>query len=404
MAIAELRTFLRTAMSHGMQDGADAVAGQGQKWWATYTGTAPASGDTFKISLVDGESAAQVEVGAGDGTLVAPTFCFSYNNKTYILAGPQALFSAVGEPTVFNDPDGVGNGFVDMTSQLPLPEDLVAMAPFQGKLAFFTRRSIQIWQVDADPNAWALHQTLSNIGSIAKLSVVPMGEGMDVLFLSDTGVRALQVREGSLNSRVDDNGSPIDALIQAQLISSIAIGQAACAVVEPISGRYMLYLGGVIYVRSYYESSKVLAWSTYEPKDSAGATFVPTRFIVFQGQVYARAGNNLYRYGGTDNNTYDATVATWELPWLDLKTPGKMKNAKAVNAAYSGAWTIGIGMDPVSGNLETPVWAGGNYTYDKGLVPVSGRGSHFKAKGETTGSTAAVFSSLVFHYEEGEEI
>lgn len=380
------------------------VTGTGQKWNVTWSGALPAAGSKFTLVMTDGVTAVQNQVGAGDATGITPTFCFTYNNKVYILAGTDVLFSAVGEPTVWNDPLAVGNGYVSMANQTKIPEELVAIATYQGRLAFFANQNVQLWQIDSDPDNWVLQQVLLNIGTIAKLSVQSMGD-LDVVFLADTGFRSLKVRDLNLNAFVDDIGSPVDSLIQTS-IGDDPRGQAtsASAVVEPTSGRYWCHVKDTIYVLSYYPSSKVLAWSTYEPKDSAGASFTPSKFVVFKGQVYCRGGNVIYQYGGSDRVTYDSTVATIELPWLDLKTPGAMKSAIGMNAMFTGAWTFDIGMDPVSGTLETGVWSGANYTYDKGVVPVSGVGSHFKSKIYTTGATAAVFSSLVFHYQENEQV
>lgn len=398
----QLTASLVTKMSHGVNGGVASVTGVGQKW-TIIGGSAPAIGDHITIDIFDGQTATQVKVGAGDGTGIVPSYCFVYNDKVYVLAGAETIFSSIGSAVSFNDPEGIGNGFVIMGNQFQTPEDLLAAAPFQGRMAFFSRNTTQIWQVAADPTAWAIQQVLQNIGTIAKDSVKPKGD-LDILFLADTGVRSLKARQATLNAFVDDIGSPIDSLIRAKVVAYPTDAPNACAIVEPTTGQYWLFLKDSIYVLSYYPSSKVAAWSIFEPKDDLGITFTPTRFINYKGQVFARAGNSLYQYGGPTANGYDATVATWELPWFDMKKPGLMKTAMGINVAYTGAWTFDVGLDPVSGTLDTAVWSGSSNTYDLGIVPVPGRGSHFKAKGRTTGATAAIFSSLVFHYQEDEEV
>ena len=486
-----------------MGGGTADASGTGEKRTVINT-TTPAVNDQWSITIVDGVTEEALLIGAGNMTGVTPTACYTYGNKVYVLAGNSVYFSAVGAPTVFNSPQGVGNGFVSMANQTQTSENLAAMAPFQGRLAFLSRQTTQIWAVDADPDNWSLQQVLQNVGTIAKASVQPKGD-LDVLFLADTGIRSLRAREATLNAFVDDLGSPIDSLVRGVIeanailpgtpagtpsasggalatgtyyytvsavvggvetggVESAAIDvtgpsgrvtlswtavsgatgykvyrtttkgnyydalisspstnslidgglpaaagaprtkiEDACSVIEPTSGRYLLYLSGTIYVLSYFPSAKTVAWSIYEPLDSTGKVFAPTKFVIYKGQVYARAGNRLFRYGGASGVVYDSTVATVETPWLDLKSPGKMKSAKSINAAYSGSWAISIGMDPVSGILESDVWSGADYTFDKGVVPVAGRGSHFRAKMVSSGSTAAVFSALAFHYQEEEE-
>jgi hypothetical protein len=389
-------TFLIPYVSP-MGGGAADVAGRGETWQITYTGPAPTSGDTFSVQLVDSETAIVVQAGAGDTTKIVPSFCFSYRGKTYILAGQNVYFSAINEPIVFNDPDAVGNGFVELINQVVNPEDIAAGVPFQGNIAFYGRQSIQVWSTPSDPAQWQLVQTLENIGTIAKASVKAKGD-LDNLFLSDTGIRSLRARETTLNAFVDDIGSPIDAIIQAVLLAHPSDAANACAVIEPSTNSYWLFLRDTIYVLSYYPSSKVIAWGTYVPG------FNISKFVVFQGQVYAWVGNTIYQYGGANRNTYDASVVTIELPWLDLKSPGALKMAKEINVALTGAWTISLGMDPVSGTLESPVYQNNAPTYDLGKVALSGQGSHFTMKAVTTGATAALFSSLVFHYEDIGEV
>lgn len=398
----DLTTYLRTGMSHGMQSGAAQVDGLGQRWSVIYTGAAPQVGDRVTLMITDGGTAVQTLIGGGDVSGIDPTFCFTYSDKVYLLAGATVYFSATDFPTKFNNVDGIGNGFVTMSNQTQTSEDLIAMVPFQGKIAFMSRQTTQVWNVNADPASWQIGQVLENVGTVAKLSVKAKGD-LDVLFLADNGIRSLRAMAATLNAFVDDVGSPIDTLIQAAIIAHPTEAANACGIVEPSASRYWLFLYDTIYVLSYFPSSKVIAWSTYRPKDSNGATFVPEKFVVRNGRVYCRAGNKVYLYGGSTNQVYDATVATVELPWLNLKNPATMKDAKAINAAFSGAWKITLGMDPVSGILEPTLWEGTSYTFDKGMVPVVTRGTHFKAKFETQGATAAVFSALTFHYDEGEE-
>ncbi len=386
-----------------MHGGTADTPGQGMQWSVRYTGTMPNEGDTFKILLTDGQSNTTILAGAGDAASIEPDYCYTYNNKVYLTSLSRVLFCAIADPTIWNDLNGDGNGFVDMDNQTQVPENIECMIPFQGRVAFLARQSIQMWAVATEPLDWQFLQLLVNVGTLAKDSGRPTGS-VDGIFLSDTGFRSLRSRETTGNAYVDDLGCPIDTMVRAKIVANLAAAYAACAVVEPSTGQYWCFFNDTIYVLSVFPSSKVSAWCTFRPRDSQGQTFVPEKFVVYKGQVFCRAGNTVYAYGGADGNTYDDTQATWELPWLDLKTPGIMKSAKQMNAAYTGAWRISIGMDAVSGILQD-VWDGNeSHTYDKGFVPVPGLGSHFKARGVSVGSRSAIFSSLVFHYDLDEEV
>lgn len=391
--------------SESMYGGKANTPGTGMRWQVVYTGSIPDEGDTFTFTMNDSQTNGIIRVGAGDTTSIDPSYCFTYHNKEYLIALAKVLFSAIGAPTVFNDSEGLGNGFVDMDNQTQVPEALAAMAPFQGKLAFFARRSVQIWQEDADPANWAFLQVLTNIGTVAKDSVRTTGD-LDALFLADTGIASLRARETTGNAFVDDLGAAIATLVKEKLALDEDEGANACAVIEPTTGQYWLYLYDTIFVLSYYPSSKVLAWSKYEPKDSQGLTFEPEKFVVFQGQVFCRAGNIVYAYGGANKQTYDDILVTIETPWLDLKTPGTMKSGVSLNAAYTGWWKIYVSMDPGDGVISpTPTSDSGNkHSFNRGIIPVEGYGTHVKFKMTSQHSDPAIFSSIVFNYQLNEKV
>ena len=491
-----------------MQGGVASSAGSGQVTNVLLTGDVPTAGDVWTLLFSDNLTQNQVQVGAGTVTSLTPNFAFTFANKEYLLSGASTYFSAVGLPKTFNDPEADGNGYVTMSNYFSTPEDLVSIAPFQGRLAFFSRQTTYIWQVSADPDLWALQQIMQNVGTMAAQSVQPVGE-LDVFFLNDTGVRSLKARETTLNAYVDDAGSPIDSLIQGLLLlcpknltatssqtsgtltagtyyyvvtavvggvetfpivvpvtgtinAGVTTGRVSltwgavtgatsykiyrakniptlveatllttvtaptvtyidtgtstsagrppnvCSVVEPSSLRYWIYLNGKIYVLSRFQMGQVAAWSEYEPKDNSATpvTFVPEKFVVFKGQVYCRAGNIIYCYGGANNNTFDSTIAEIEIPWTDLKTPGTRKITKGIQLAVTGAWSVKGGMDTQTASLTSAslISAITGNSFDQGIIPWVAQGTHFKFNAVTTGATAAVFSGIVLHYDKGDEI
>lgn len=428
-------------------------------------------------------------IGAGNIGGVVPTFCMALGNKLYMIASNSFYFSAIGDATKWEDQDD-GAGFIPIKDIYAAPTDLVATAPYQGKLAVFSRRNIQIYSVNADPALYNQSQSLQNIGTLAALSVQALGD-FDVLFLADSGVRSLRVRDNTLNAYTVDVGSAIDSLIEAALVTA-GSNTVACGIVDPATGRYWLYLKGTIYVLSYFPSLKIMAWSTYLPTSiitqdftastigqpagtavysglivgqtytftfgdltqtltcgstvltmsgsfvatattatrvsSAGPpsvnpvlngpnshTFTPVKFVSYNGQVYVLDDvGDVYVYGGTDNNTYDITVATVELPWLDGGNAYCMKQSQRVDVAMAGQWTISLGMDPRAGTLNAVIPPSGlaspdetqDSTYNNGAFPFEGRGSHFKFKAVTAGTwaKAAKMDSFTLQYTKGEEI
>ena len=206
-------------------------------------------------------------------TGISPAFAMTFNDKLNFLAGTDWYYSAVGDPTTFNDPNAEGDGFIQLGNQSGTPENLLAMAPFQGNVALFSRRTVQFWAVDPNPNNYAKQQVLQNIGTVSGKSVNAVGD-MDVYFLADSGVRSLRPRVASNNAFVADVGSPIDLILQPILAALTDAEKAAsCAIMEPTQNRYMIFIPdstnsngvGLIYVFSSFPSSQIEAWSTYEP-------------------------------------------------------------------------------------------------------------------------------------------
>lgn len=392
-----------------MTGGVAAVAAVGEDYQFTFGG-AWATGDKWTVSLTDGSSGVVRQVGAGEVSGVVPNFAFTYANKVYVLSASTVYFSAVGNATIWNDPNATGDSFVTMSNWWAAPENLSAIAPYQGRLAFFSRRSCQIWIIAANPASWQLVQLLANIGTLAPASVQALGD-LDVLFLSDTGIRSLRVRDSSLNAYVNDIGSPVDDFVQTNLSGGTPTSNStACSVVEPSSNRYWLYLNGVIYVLSYFPSSKIIAWSTYSPTYNGDAnTFVPQKFVVYNGQVYvlATSGGNtvVLQYGGSSNAALDACTATLQTPFLDAKTPGTEKQSTGIEVACTGSWTVSACMNIYNPTDFVTVVTDSVPSFDKGRVPFNDRGTHFSLMATTTDTLAGgpTLSSLIWHYEIEEE-
>lgn len=429
----------------------------------------------------------------GKGRIAGGDFicAITLNNRVYLGVGSSFAFSENNDPTLW-EVQNPGAGKISIQNQAGFIDKVYGLSSFQGRLAVFGRYNISIWNIDADPNNFSRAQLLQNLGVIAPLSVQALGD-LDVLFLDATGIRSLRAREVTLNATPSDIGTPIDKLIQALLVSSSStVQQAACAVVEPNEKRYWLGLNGYIFVLSYYPSSQITAWSTYDLPQVFGSpiasneatnvfpaggtltyslstsavylytkgnsteiasgnpnpetvltesgqftppfthcevygtpgttfngsiraitTFNSQVFKIHQGRVYMLGNDNIvYIYGGSDNNTYDQTQVTAEIPWLDNKQPATRKQAIAVDAALSGAWTIKAGMDPKAGTLETVMAVGDvsnpnenvDSPFDGGSVPYVASGTHFKfqAVSDPTSTKIAVLSGLILHYNQAE--
>ncbi len=385
-----------------MAGGVATVAGAGRTRRFTFANTW-ATGDTFQVNLTDSSTGNVVQI--GDGLLggLSLNFVFTHNKKVYLLSGTTIYFSEIDSGTSFNDPNGTGNSYIDMSNSSGTLGTLMALSNYQGKLAVIGRNVSQILAVDPDPANYAVVQTLDNVGTVAGESVKSVGD-LDTYMLSDSGFRSLRVRDASSNATKTDIGTPIDSAVQAVLIGlTDAQKAAACAVVEPNTERYWCYLNGTIYVFSNFRESGVTAWSNYTPEyypSGVQTTLTPTKFETLNGRVYMRSGDDLFLYGGSDGVTYDESVCSWSTYYMDAKNPSAQKLSVGFDAALTGAWVLSFGMDPASGIVEE-VYRNNAATFWQGRVPVQQQGTHIKVSGVTTAATAATFDSLTALFQQG---
>ena len=148
----------------------------------------------------------------------------TYKEKMYGVSGRLLNFSAVGDPTVWNDPspDALGNiahngsGFIDISSNDADSFDLYGMEVYYDKMAIFSKLSAQLWFLDPDPSLNQYFQTLRDAGTIAPTSVRQYVAN-DVYFLGTHGIRSLRARDLTTTAAVADVGSPIDQAVQDQI-------------------------------------------------------------------------------------------------------------------------------------------------------------------------------------------
>lgn len=393
--------------------GVAAVAEVTEQNTLTFGGTW-AAGDTFVVRLTNAATAAQYRFGYGDMTGKVPSFALTLGDKVYVACGSTLAFSAIGNPDGFvdivtigaTDGDDPGNGSITPGNNFGTPEQIIALANYQGKLAIINRNSTQIWGVDADPANNARQQTLENLGTFAAESAKGMGT-LDVIMLHDSGFRSLRVRDSSGNAMVIDIGTPIDTLVQALLATLSETEKAgACGVVEPQTGRYWCFVPGAsgaegtIYVLSYFPSSQIAAWSTYRPTYLVAGVqtpFIPLKWVVKDGQVYARTATALIAVSG-----YDACGMTCELPWLSARNPLLKKSIQSLAVGCQGTWVVSLASSPALNQYRTVYTRADSAnasSFELGEIKIQANTKHFRLKMVENGTGYARFSSEAVNYE-----
>jgi hypothetical protein len=300
------------------------------------------------------------------------TYSRTFRSKMYRIDGEFLRFSGIGDPGV-TDPAAPaphnGAGFINIAEQDPDAEELQGMEIYYNSMAILSRLQTTIWALDPDPVKSAIAQTL-RIGTVAPHSILQFGTG-DVLFLSDSGVRSLHAMQINLAAAVSDVGSAIDLILQPIVRDKPDKAQAARATLQPIQGRYWLHLDSKIYVLSYFPSSKITAWSIFDPG------FEVQEFAVVQNRVFARGPDGqVYLYGGPTLNQYDSCKVTVRTPHLPVESPTTTKRIKSLDVMCEGAWSLSAGMLPNQLGAFELVANLSNNTYGEKSIPFAGAGSH----------------------------
>lgn len=271
---------------------------------------------------------------AGYGTLAR-----THKRKLYSPIGSLLWFSELDIPNNI-DTGASGSGFVNMSNHQSGSDSVTGLVTYQDRLAIFSRRVIQVWDMQDDDADNAPAQTLYETGTRSPRSVQGFGD-LDAFYLSDSGVRSLRARNYTNIAGVNDVGTPIDTLIQEYMddLTDDQIEEAV-SITEPRDGRFWLKIGERIFVFSYFPSKKISAWSWYEP----GLEF--TDLVSFNGRVYARAGNNVYLYGGSDNAAYDDCAVTCALPFDKARKAAHFKHWNGVDIAAENTWNCKLLLDP----------------------------------------------------------
>lgn len=386
-----------TTSNSNMANGISAVSALQQIWTATVGGTFETA-DTFTVTL-NGIDFTVSGAAAGTGTMA-----LTYQQKVYSVTNSLLYFSALSSPA--SPGSGIGGGFINMANQNEGNELLVTIQEYQGKLAIFSRNSIRIWQMDVDPALNAFQQTVQNSGALSSRSVIPYGN-IDVFYLNDSGVRSLRARDASNSPAVNDVGVAIDPFLREYLntLSDTQI-QRAVAIIEPIDSRYWLAVSNRIFVFSYFPGSKINAWTYYDLTPELGSNDI-TEVVKVNNQVFLRAADTIYAYGGLAGTTYptDADVdagayAELATPYLSAGTPATWKATNGFDIGVEGTWSANLLVDPADDSVEVPMGVFNKPTFAQPKMATSATPTPmFGMRLRTTKGGLSKISMLAVHYK-----
>ena len=336
----------------------------------------------------------------------------TYKEKMYGVIGRTLNFSAIGDPTIWQDPppDGQGvvavnnSGFINLGANDSDSENLVAMEVYYDKMALFSSLSCQLWFLDPDKTLNQYYQTLRDAGTPAPNSVRQYVAN-DVYFLGTHGIRSLRARDLTMTAAVADVGSPIDPTIQGIIDNNSSNYWQTQALLSPRTGRIWLVMQDRIYILSNWASPNISAWSVYIPEfsiDQAGAVFADP-FTVLRA-----TDNKIYRFGSAGGGRkFDSCPVNITTPFLNFDKPASFKFYQGFDAICSNnpgsIWNVQASFDPTA--TPTPydqICTLDGATIMDGRIPMSGRSTHIQLQITHAAPGPATFSKLFIHYAPAE--
>jgi len=379
--------------------GANSVAAVAKVDTLTIGGTFDA-GDRFGVTMVNGTVSPVTEYFGNVAQPFGTASCVkTHKRKVYAGAASLLEFSAVNAATLWNQDVDPGAGFINVSTHVGGSEAVNALETYQGRLAVFSRRAIQLWTMQNDDTLNDLQQTMENTGTRSRHGTLEYG-GNDVFYLDDTGIRSLRARDASNNAFVYGVAAAINKLVREWMRESVTEDDIvrAVAAVEPEDGRFWMAIGTRIFVYSYFQETGVSAWTWYD------VPFKITHAARTTNRLYVRGDdNNLYIYGGDSGNEYDASVVNVMLPFTSAKKPGTFKNLGGMDIAAASTWDSVWHVDPddldqvvqmgsdTGVTFATPNWAG------------VGHATHVAPEFTQSLPEYASISQVALHYEEAEE-
>ena len=303
-------------------------------------------------------------------------------------------------------------------------DEIVAIAPFYGKIVFFGKRNIAIYNGPADPSTMSLDEVIRDVGCVSRDSVQAVGD--DLLFLSHTGLRSLNRTSELDKVPLTDYSVPI----KDTLVRNIGQSTNVKAIYIQSEGIYILSFVdlNITYVFdmkhfSPAETPRITTWHFDSDREPSCLAYTATKgFLAGQkkGGVTTYEGyyDKEYVSGGTHtSHSYTGSFAT---TWLDLgqsvgasilkklKTvvdggPGTTVTVKWYKD-FSGVPSVPVGFQLNPSSISSPALWGGStslygaskYTPIYGLneynLPLSGSAKFLKL--EMTSETAGYVASL----------
>ena len=222
------------------------------------------------------------------------------------------------------------SGYLSLVDVFPNGDQVVGLAAHNGFLIIFGKRNIAIYANPIDVTQLTLADLITNVGCIARDSIV--NTGTDVMFLSDTGVRSIArviqeksapINDISFNIR-DDLVSYVDSESNKEKIKAAYYPRDAFYILTVPTSKYVFCFD--LRARLQNGAARATIWDSIEPT---------ALHVTYTGDLLIGKEGYLGKYTGhlDDASTYKMRYYTNH---FDLGAPTSLKFLKKANFTVIG--------------------------------------------------------------------
>jgi len=227
------------------------------------------------------------------------------------------------------------SGYLSLVDVFPNGDQVVGLAAHNGFLIIFGKRNIAIYANPIDVTQLTLADLITNVGCIARDSIV--NTGTDVMFLSDTGVRSIArviqeksapINDISFNIR-DDLVSFVDSETDKERIKAAYYPRDAFYILSVPTSKYVFCFD--LRARLQNGAARATVWDSINPT---------ALHVTYTGNLLVGKAGYIGKYGSylDDTTTYKMRYYTNH---FDLGSPTSLKFLKKANFTVVG----GIGQN-----------------------------------------------------------
>ncbi|TAK84368.1 MAG: hypothetical protein EPO20_14875 [Betaproteobacteria bacterium] len=200
----------------------------------------------------------------------------------------------------------------------------------KSSLAVFFSDNAQLWAADPAPANILLTSNIEGIGTVYARAAGPVSQ--DLFFKAQTGFRSMSLVVITNNLQDNDVGSAIDALVNAQILST----DDPLSLYYPKLGQFWCINGSTVWAYSFSRTSKLSAWSKFT------LPFTINDACVLNQELYVRTGDDVYKVSDAVYKDGVSSIPLVDIQMYaqDARSPGVLKQFMAMDVIGTGKWTI----------------------------------------------------------------